>query len=210
MKVLLIGVVACALLSAAGHLEACHIGECESSVQCAPGVLLACPAGDGPTLAGVGSTIYITVRDCVGHPVASIPGADFWIIGQDGAEWGLCNGSLSSSADHATLADGTATMSLAVAAGGYFGASVYVVAQGIILHGPQSLCDEPLPLAVVSPDINADGAVNNIDIGPFAVVYLGGGTDPRMDFNGDGRVTNVDFTLFGIHYMHACDTGLVR
>jgi hypothetical protein len=184
---------------------ACHVDPCQSSATTPGGTLLACPAGDGPTLFDIGATIDVTVLGCTGDPVQGIPGADLWIIPQDypGGGYSLCDGSRSSDADYATDNDGHTTMSGAVAAGGYFGSAVYVVVEGSIVDGPACPHPEPLALTVVSPDMNADGTVDILDFGLFGNYYASG-TDPRADFNGDGQLDSLDFSDFGNHYGHAC------
>ena len=88
---------------------------CYSSVSSGSGTALACPSGDGETLGDKGLQISVNVRDGVGTPVSGIPAFDFWVIGCDNNLL-LCGGAASSSADHATDANGQTTISGTIAA----------------------------------------------------------------------------------------------
>jgi hypothetical protein len=182
------------------------IDPCMSSASSAGGVLLVCPSGDGPTLAAIGATISVIVEDAAENPIPGIPPEDFWV---DGLPFitRTCGVTVSSSADGPTDASGHTTMSGSIAAGGYCN-GVYAIAQGTPV-GPSveyEICDTPLPLTIVSPDINNDRVVDSGDLALFAVAYAGGDStlDPRMDFNGDGTIDSLDFTMFGNHYLHQC------
>lgn len=179
---------------------------CESTVTTAGGVLLVCPAGDGPTLASIGATVSVTILYCSPPvPLASLPPQDIWIQSLPVSDPRFCNGHgyQASAADGPTDASGQTTISGSVAACGYFDDPLYVFAGGVLLNS-QDGCDQPLPLIMVSPDINADHIVDIVDLSMFGPVFSGGGTDPRMDYNGDAQVDIVDFSLFGAHFLHAC------
>lgn len=185
---------------------------CESSATSAGGVLLVCPAGDGPTLSDIGATISVTILWCtLAEPLADLPPQDVWIMSKILYDSRLCSGYRSSDADGLTDINGQTTVSGSIAAGGYFGDGVYVVALGGFIQLGESQsgepCDNPLPLILVSPDINGDLVVESADFALFAAEFLnGGGTpDPRMDFNGDGLVESVDFALFALHFNHQCE-----
>jgi len=144
----------------------------------------------------------VTVKDPSGNPVPYVYPGDFWI---DATPFNTrtCRGAYSSSADDYPDASGYTTMSGSIAAGGYC-VGVYVFAEGTAIQYGD--CDNPLPVTLVSPDINNDRVVDSEDFALFGVAYMGGGTtlDPRMDFNGDGTIDSLDFTLFGNHYLHVC------
>jgi hypothetical protein len=201
-NLVLAALLAIPLMSIATAARGKLISPCLSTASSAGGVLLVCPAGDGPTLAEVGATISVTVMDPSGNPVPYVYPGDFWI---DGTPFGTrtCRGSYSSAADGYPDASGYTTMSGSIAAGGYC-VGVYVIAEGIAIQYGD--CDNPLPVTLVSPDINNDQVVDSEDFALFAVAYEGGGTtvDPRMDFNGDGTIDSLDFTMFGNHYLHVC------
>ncbi len=190
----------------AAKTEVCFIDPCQSSASSAGGVLLVCPVGDGPTLSSIGAMVSVTLEDCGGAPVQGIPAQNFWIQGKADPQL-LCGGSLSSSADAATDLSGQTTMSGSIAAGGYLGDGVYAVAEGYMIQGTDGLCDNPLPLVLVSPDINGDLVVGLADLAIFATAFpSGGGTvDPRMDFNGDGKIDAADLSLFAVHFLHRCE-----
>ena len=180
---------------------------CESSATSAGGVLLVCPGSDGPTLSDIGATISVTILWCTqAEPLADLPPQDFWIMGSTYPDPRLCgNGPGSASADAPTNVNGQTTISGSIAAGGYFGDGVYVFAGGAIIQLGDT-CDNPLPLVLVSPDINGDLVVESADFALFAAEFSSGGGagDPRMDFNGDGLVESVDFALFAQHFSHEC------
>jgi hypothetical protein len=191
----------------AARTAACLIDPCLSSASSAGGVLLACPAGDGPTLSSIGATVTVTVLTCGdGQPIPLIPAEDFWII-QDVPLWSdlLCGGYRSSDADAPSDMNGQTTIRGTIAAGGYMPDAIYVVAQGYVI-GLGCLPDVTLPLVVVSPDINGDLVVDLVDLSSFAFAFSGGGraVDPRMDFNGDGQIDIVDLGLIGLHFSHRC------
>lgn len=203
---LLDALVAGAIVTIAGihPATAGHIGSCESSATSAGGVLLTCPAGDGPTLADIGATITVFVRDIVSDPVPNIPAGDFWVQGFAPFNYRLyCTGSGSSNADAPTDMNGYTTISGPVATGGYIAGDVYVIAQGMVIRYYQE-CNNPIPLVLVSPDIDGNLLVDVVDFGIFGEIFTSGENDPRADYNGDGLVDIVDFGMFGMHYGHTC------
>ena len=101
---------------------------CESSATSAGGVLMVCPAGDGPTLSDIGATISVTLLYCtLVEPIVGVPPQDLWIQSKAHPDPRLCGGAGSSNADLVTDVNGQTTMSGSIAAGGYFGDGVYVV-----------------------------------------------------------------------------------
>lgn len=180
--------------------------NCESTVSTAGGILLVCPAGDGPTLESIGATIHITILWCnLAEPLPGMPPQDFWIQTLPVSDIRFCGGygAGASIADTPTDINGQTTISGSVAASGYFDDPLYVFAGGVLLNSDAS-CDNPLPLVLVSPDINADHIVDLVDFSMFGPVFTAGGTDPRMDYNGDAQVDVIDFSLFGQHFLHTC------
>ena len=181
----------------------CLIDPCQSSASSAGGVLMVCPSGDGPTLSSMDATISVTLRGCAGNPVPGIPPQDFWIQAKTDPHL-LCGGHLSSNADSTTNLNGQTTISVSIAAGGYLGDGVYAIAQGFMIQGTDGLCDNPLSLVLVSPDINGDLIVDLVDLSIFAQGWPPQPYDPRLDMNGDGLVDLVDLALFATHYNHSC------
>ena len=180
--------------------------SCESSATSAGGVLMVCPAGDGPTLSDIGATIRVTLLWCtLAEPLVNLPPQDVWIQSSTHPDSRLCGGSASSNADGLTDMNGQTTISGSIAAGGYFGDGVYVVASASFIQLGDA-CDNPLPLVLVSPDINGDLVVDVVDFSTFAAAYVNGGgnVDPRMDFDGDGTIDLVDLAMFAAHYLHRC------
>jgi len=163
---------------------------------------MACPQGDGQTLASKGLTISIQVLDPTTlQPVAGIPANQIWLVGaHDGLT--LCGGSAATHADAATDANGRTTFSGALAVGGCDD-GLYVVVQGLILANPNG-CDQLIvvPIAVHSVDINGNGTVNGPDFAQFGVWYQNGVYDACADFNGDGQDSGPDFSMFAFHYQN--------
>ena len=183
------------------------IGPCESSASSAGGVLLVCPAGDGPTLSSIGATVSVTVRNCNSQNPRPIPGIQaeyLWIMQPDRPYQPLCGLNRSSDADSATDSNGQTTISGSIAAGGYSDDALVVV-MGVLIGlncGPGF----ELSLILVSPDINADLLVDIVDLVLFGSTFPadGPGVDPRMDLNGDDQIDLIDFSLFGQHFGHVC------
>ena len=200
-----VGSIIILLLSAIPETRtgACLIDPCQSSASSAGGVLMVCPAGDGPTLSSIDATISVTLRGCSGEPVPGMPPQDFWIQAKGDPQL-LCGGYLSSNADSTTNLNGQTTISGSIAAGGYLGDGVYAVALGFMIQGTGGLCDNPLSLVLVSPDIDGDLIVDLVDFSIFAQGWPPRAYDPRSDMNSDGLVDLVDLALFATHYSHSC------
>lgn len=182
-----------------------QVNPCSSTAVTAGGCLLICPQGDGSTLASVGATITVTVKDGTGAALAGIPAADLWLIG-----WGdsicLCGGSGSINADAATDANGVATIS-SVLRGSGCDSGVQVVVQGVVIADPtdwtQPLC---LPVVVASPDLTCDGFVESADFSLFDQFFRGNiPYSPCADYNCDTFIESIDFSLFAQHFDHACN-----
>jgi hypothetical protein len=187
-----------------GTAHAKLISKCLSEVETAGGAVLVCPEGDGETLGEVGATITIVIRDESGSVIPDFPYPDVWISSDVlRAEWQLCNGAYSCDADASADSEGRMTISGTIAAGGYHAEALYVVAAGIILHDGE--CDDPMPLIMVSPDLNGDLVVDRDDFIIFGTAYMTGSSDPRFDLNHDGKLSSLDLTAFGDHYLHGCE-----
>lgn len=67
---------------------------------------------------------------------------------------------------------------------------------------------DTLTVFVHSPDSNADGLINLIDLTNFSIAMNSGCTppdcDPCFDYDGDGLITLVDLTLYSAHDNHQC------
>jgi hypothetical protein len=178
---------------------------CQSTVSSASGVLLACPRGDGPTLADGGLTVSLAVRDAIGFPVPGIPATDIWLIGCNNL-LALCGGSGAINASGPTDASGQTTVTDAFAAGGCDLGGVRVVVQGIVIGAGG--CGQPCaPVKVKSPDIDSNLAVNVADFARFGAGY----TSPPKTYNECldfavpfGTVDLADLVKFAVHFGHAC------
>ena len=171
------------------------VDQCFSSASSAAGFVLACPAGDGETLAEKGLDISVTCRDGANVPIPNIPAADFWLIGCNN-NLVLCGGSGSSNADHITDNNGQTTISGTIAASGFD--QVMVVVQGVIIGCP-STC---LPIAVTSPDQNGDLAVDVTDLALFASGYPPQPYHLKSDLDGSGEIDVLDVNLMYLHFYY--------
>ncbi|NIO00753.1 MAG: hypothetical protein GTO42_01220 [Candidatus Latescibacteria bacterium] len=156
-------------------------------------VVLICPQGDGPTLAEAGAIITLTYQDIVK------PERPFSTGGCNGGiVW--CGGPLR--ADSFTGDNGQTTVSGPMAGGGYDTEIVWYLVHLV----NQDCMMSYVPLVLVSPDINADLAVDLVDFSIFAAGFPSPSKpyDPRLDFDGDGSVDIVDFSLFAQHWLHRC------
>ena len=169
------------------------IDPCFSSASSASGTVLACPAGDGETLAEKGLQISVTCRDGADVPIVDIPASDFWLIGCNNGLV-LCGGSGSSNADHTTDANGHTTISGTIAAAG--SDQVMVVVQGMVIGCPPTC----LPIDVKSPDQTGDLVVDVSDMALFATGYPPQPYRPESDLDGNGTVDIVDLALFYNHF----------
>jgi hypothetical protein len=170
-----------------------------STVGGGPGCLLVCPQGDGGNISDAGGPITIVAMDNVPAPIPGIPAADCWVDGCTNPLF-LCGGSGSANADSATNSAGATTMSGQVAAGGY-SPDLMVIVQGVIIGAPTCLA-----IVATSPDINADGLVDVIDLGLFAIGFTSPPKpyDVTLDYNCDGLVDIIDLSLFAQHWLHTC------
>ncbi len=171
------------------------IDPCFSSASSAAGFILACPAGDGETLAEKGLDISVTCRDGANVPIQNIPAADFWLIGCNN-NLVLCGGSVSSNADHLTDVNGHTTISGTIAASGFD--QVMVVVQAMVIGCP-STC---LPIGVTSPDQNGDLVVDVADLALFATGYPPNPYRPESDLDGSGEVDLLDVNLMYQHFYY--------
>ena len=199
----------CFLLGAASA-AAKPINPCASSASTSGGVLVVCPLGDGPTLADIGATIDVTVLmgpsdDPEPYPSCCMLPQDIWVAPVGDYEYpSLCRGAYSCTADGLLDENGHTTISGAIAAGGYSEDPVYVLAIGQAI-GRGEECDDPLPLVLVSPDINGDLVVDLIDVALLGDALAGEDPRPHADFDGDGLVNLSDVAIFARHLSHRCE-----
>ena len=156
-----------------------------------PGVVMACPKGDGdPLTAPVGggsSQITLTIVN-FGTPIPDIPAEDMWLSGCTNGLL-LCGGSAGSSADAPTNAQGRTTFSRALAASGC-DTGLYVVVQGAVVQDPTHAC---VPLCV--------------PIATRSVDYKSTAGCPGDNLCPDGKVDTSDFAWFITHYPTAINPG---
>lgn len=183
------------------------VEPCSSSATSSGGCYLVCPQGDGDRLDATGATISVVVKDNGGNPIPGVPAADFWLESCNSPGLVLCGGSGTINADAATDANGEATISAQLGAGGCDSVGVVVVVQGVVLQDVNNACAPLcLPILAKSPDINSDLVVDVIDLGLFSLLYTSPphGFQTCLDYNCDGIIDLVDFSLFSQHYLHHC------
>ena len=167
-----------------------------SNATCEPGALYATPAGTGPTLESIGSTVTVEVLGLDDQPVAGYPFQDVWLDDDGDGSLNVCvAGAL---ADANTDAEGITTISGSLAAGGWTldGLRVYL--------GGTPVTGDVLPIDVNSPDIDGDRTVNVTDVGLFATDYSSGTYSYRSDFDQSGTLDLVDVGIFAGHVGDTC------
>ena len=186
-------------IATAGIIDPCGAPVVYTGVT--PECYFACPHGDTDSFLTSGFFFSFTILDLLGHPIANIPGTDFWMIDCDPTNiLVLCAGSASSRADSATNALGKTTMSLTSMAVGGCATGLSPVCQGIILQQPGPCTNYCFSVRVRSCDRNADLLMNLSDLAIFASDYPPNPYDECSDFDCDGIVNIVDLARFAIHY----------
>jgi hypothetical protein len=173
-----------------------------STVASAGGRIMICPLGDGITLAEVGGTIDVNVRDGNNAPIANYPGQDVWADDSGTNDINLCQGG--SGADANTDVNGDTTISGTLGGGGWTlsGLSVYISGIVVTTLGVPDV----LAIDVNSPDISGNRSVALEDVGTFAADLLAyhfrsdlvpnDPNPPAIDLSDVGR--------FAAHIGHAC------
>lgn len=135
----------------------------------------------------VDASITLHLRDCYDIPIAAFPREDMWLESADGG-LSMCVGGTTADAD--TDAQGIATWTQPLAAGGSSQALCQVMINGLALPYSPGLL-----LHFNSPDINGDGAVNIMDVPLMAADFYGAGSF-RSDLARDGRTDLGDIVKF--------------
>jgi hypothetical protein len=210
-KFVVLSLIAAALLcwqvmpASVQYANSGQVDPCSSTATSAGGCWFICPLGDGSTLAAIGATISVNLKDGTGAAIAGVPAADFWVIG-----WGdslcLCGGSGAINADAASDGSGDATISGTLAGGGC-DTGIQVVVQGVVLADPtdwtQPLC---LDIETKSADITCDLVVESADFSLFSQYFTGSlAYSHCADYNCDGDIESIDFSLFAQHFNHSCN-----
>jgi hypothetical protein len=176
-----------------------------------------CPAGDFEYIyrgcGGSSDYIWVVVKDSGGNGIPGVPWTDYWMDACDEPPWKLCLCPGAVVADSLTNDNGETTISGRLAMGGcVLTGGVYLSVQGkvILMDPPLCTAGDPicLDLELVSPDRNADCAVNLSDLVYLADSYNKAPPDPAFDsccdWNDDDIVNLSDFAFFGEHYTHVC------
>ncbi|RKZ12084.1 hypothetical protein DRQ53_15275 [bacterium] len=169
-----------------------------STASSPAGQIFICPAGDGYTIPHEASVITVTLVDASGVPVAGYPGEDIVIERNIPGKIVFCEGGERNYADTDTDAMGMTIFSQAFSGTGCTQGGLRVVVGGIPLEG------DPLPLDVISFDMNGDCVVDFRDFVKFSTSY-GGAYSYCADFRQDSVVDDLDFIDFYNHYCHPWD-----
>ena len=199
---LLTGLCACLLLAGGAYAQIDALTSFAAPIG-GPGWLGSCPAGDGQPLTGTGMIgIMVRVIDVTGAPVLGLGPDDFEVDGlvpflvcdaffPGLPRWDVMPGGFNVAGPGLYRIDGP------LLAGGHEPGQAIVKVRGVRLLG-----QPPLPLRMVSPDLDGNGAVNLADISIFAGAYFGP-YDWRADFNGDGSINLADIPILASHLGHA-------
>ncbi len=151
------------------------------------------PDGSGQTFLSASSYIDVYVEDISGIPITTLVASDFEVDA-------VTPGALADGFNPVGLYDvhpalftnflnGNYRIEGTLLAGG-FSVNALVKAQGVTLMGRP-----PLSLRMNSPDTNADGVVNLVDVAFFATTFSGP-YDWHIDFTHDGLVNLSDVAVF--------------
>jgi hypothetical protein len=203
------GTMALMLIALPGWADTTSIPDLSHSVATiaygGPGTpsLLVVPDGNGnPFTAAhdedgnaVDATITLTLLDIFDVPIANYPCEDLWLESADG---GLVSCIGGSNADYDTDANGQTQWVNPLRAAGSSEAPVLVMISGAALDN-----NPGLPLNFNSPDLNADGIVNLIDVAIASQDYYAGYSF-RCDWNGDGLLDLRDVPILAVHMGAQC------
>ena len=185
-----------------------------------PATIMTLPDGSGPALtearqvggAVVDATIRVRLINEYLDPIVNFPEEDLWLQFDRGV--GTATGCNHDSgypggfftADGVTDWDGWTAFTLPLRGGGWSELSVHVYLLGSMAIDPNFIEFPPLPLGLVSPDINGDLVINLTDIALFSQDLLApGGGHLRSDFNNDGEINLTDIALFAQGLGSTCE-----
>jgi len=204
--IIVLGLLAPVSIANAIPTGPCIHGELSSN----SGVILACPKGDGPSLASSGLTISVRILDGYGNGVPGILKKDIWLVGDGLVGCPIGSGGPILVADAPTDADGRTTISGVPKAGGCSDGGLYVIVRvsdgvnytNFVLGDQPGFECNPLSLSIEvrSPDMNGDGVVDVSDYNQFSDIYQHGPYQECADFNGDGTISLSDLAMFTSHY----------
>jgi hypothetical protein len=141
----------------------------------------------------VDATVTVRLVDGIGAPIANFPFQDLWLTGESATEFACAGPGFL--ADANTNADGLTVFAQAPYGGGWSEGPIWVYLIGDRGQDPITGEHPPLAMRWNSPDLNADGVVNMIDLVEFAGDYFGPYAY-RSDFVWDGTINLTDVVRF--------------
>lgn len=207
--------IACLLAAFPALAAAGDMCPCENDLYAScPGMRISvCPRETFENIrsgcGGDSDYIEVYIRDCLHEGISGIPPTDFW-MNACLEQYELCVCVQHFVADSLTGPNGRTTFSGGILAGGCVPeGGIWVSCQGkTILDDPECVTAECIDVVIVSPDLNADCAVNLSDLSFFGQSYNRslGDTDFNTccDYNDDGACNLSDFSFLGEHYQHTC------
>ena len=141
--------------------------------------------GSGGFTVSADATITLTMRNGNYEPIPYYPAEDIWLRWTDESQFFVCDGGTIPDSD--TDIDGNTRWLAALRLGGHSESLVQVVVGGTALTTSSGFA-----LSVNSPDINADGRVDLIDVGAFCRDFADPWTPYRSDFASDGVMNVAD------------------
>lgn len=153
----------------------------------------------------VDASIVVGVVNDEGLPIVNFAWQDIWLNPETDTVF-ICNipypwGFVS---DSSTDDDGETTFATSLAGGGWTEDPIYVYLNYSRAMSPDFVYFPPVPLRINSPDINADGVVNLIDVSDFADDYFGA-YHYRSDFWWDGVLNLSDVAKMTAGYGASCE-----
>lgn len=203
------------LLVLATSVNAGIVDPCESEfgVTCIGMRVSICPAGDFEFIFDGcdegDDAIEVWVRDGDGNGIQNIPFTDYWLNACDVAQE-LCLCSAPFGASQLTDENGYTTIIGRIAGGGcILTGGIYLAVQGkVLVEQPGCVDVQCVDIQIISPDMNADCAVNLSDLGVFGLSYNKNLGNPSFnsccDLNDDDKCNLSDFAFMGEHYQHVC------
>lgn len=173
------------------------------------GVIVACPQGDGPTLAEQGMTITVQVFQD-GQPLVGAPASSFWLMNPFTEPGSLLPCPTSPGLLHPhgpTDQNGFMIFSGALEASSCCFEFESGCGQSLWINSVYGLLDDcntgeilEIPMKVRSVDLTGDHKITAADLSTFALHFPPNPYSDCVDYNGDGVIDLRDLAIFSIHF----------